>query len=272
MIFPKYEYFEKQYNKSSLTDYESFLQLELARYYDEGKIDNINEFKARSERFWLKEKKNVEPNYRIVNLFLQNNTILDSYIDFQKNTNIENGKQLQVLTNVHRQFITYKTVALENALATNNSVSFQAFTKLPSITRKETIIVHKGTQHEFEMKQWENIRFNKLILETKDVYRRFFTSIPGLREEVNQMLSKIIQINVSDVYDNNQQQWCQSFGSHHIFQMYADKVFECIQSIKDKMYKLKLKKDSYQCICGCELKLRNKLYHEKNSSRHQMFV
>jgi DNA-directed RNA polymerase subunit RPC12/RpoP len=264
-MFPKYEFFDKQYHNSSLRDYETFLHLELLRNQDEGNIIDIQQFKENSRLFWEEEKQKVEPNQRIINLFLANNIVLDEYIIDKNKTNFKKGKQIQVLQNIHRQFEIYEKVALENALAADNLVSFQTFNKLPSLTKKEYTIIHKGTQDEFQMKQFENIQLNKLILETKDIYRRFFTSIPGLRKEVNNILSKIAQINIPDVYDNDQQRWCQSFGSHHIFRFYADKVKLCIDRLKDEM------KTIYECPCGSKLLFKNKLHHERTGLKHNLY-
>lgn len=267
-MFPKYEFFDKNYHNSSLRDYETFLHLELLRNQDEGNILDIQKFKEKSRLFWEEEKKKVEPNQRIINLFLQNNIVLDKYLDediIEKKkikTNFEKGKQIQVLQNVYRQFEIYEKIALENALASNNLVSFQTFNKLPSLTNKEYTLIHKGTKDEFLMKQFQNIQLNKLVLETKDIHRRFFSSIPGLRKEVNNILSNIVQINIPDVYDNDQQRWCQSFGSHHIFRLYADKVKLLIDRLKDE------KKTIYECPCGSKLLFKNKLHHERNALKH----
>ena len=264
-MFPKYEFFDKQYHNSSLRDYETFLHLELLRNQDEGNIIDIQKFKEKSRLFWEEEKQKVEPNQRIINLFLANNIVLDEYIIDKNKTNFEKGKQIQVLQNIYRQFEIYEKVALENALAADNLVSFQTFNKLPSLTKKEYTIIHKGTQDEFQMKQFENIQLNKLIVETKDIHRRFFTSIPGLRKEVNNILSKIAQINIPDVYDNDQQRWCQSFGSHHIFRFYADKVKLCIDRLKDEI------KTIYECPCGSKLLFKNKLHHERTGLKHKLY-
>jgi hypothetical protein len=271
MLFPKYDCFEKQYNNSSLKEYENFLHFELLRNKDEGRIENIAKFKEKSEKFWEKEKRNVEADIRIINLFVTNNSVLDDYMLIEKNTNMARGKQIQVLKNIHRQFLTYETVALENALAPNNLVSFQTFTKLPVFTKKEYTLINKGTKDEFPMKQWANIRYNKLVWETKDIYQRFFTSIPGLREEVNRVLSKIVLINVPDVFDNDQQRWCQSFGSHHIFRLYARKVEQCIQRIKDNLENNPTPRH-YQCVCGSLLNKKNRAYHEQISLRHKNYL
>jgi hypothetical protein len=274
MIFPKFSNFRILTDNDSIEDYNQFLLREINHYQAMGEIKDVKAFKEMSKEFWDNEKKNTNAHPFLESLFQRNAKVLNKYLEVvldKRLSNTRRGKKLQTLKTAKTQMETYEKVAFQNAIDPSSRVNFQTFDKLLTMKAQEFAFAFKGTDEELKMERWDHMMINKLVKEVQDTSRHFFTSIPGFREEINEMLQGLVKLNVPDVYDNDQQQNCESFGSHQIFRMYAKQIQECmarveneIDAVKQKDYELKLLRKRDLVFCNqCE-----KQVQRQNRGRH----
>jgi hypothetical protein len=228
---------------------------------------DMEQFQQNSDVYWEREKTCNWPRREIEVMFHDKESVLfdfyENVISDESLTNTQIGKKRQLLETILKQFTLYEE-------ATHQESNTQAFNKLPSLRKIKKITIELGNCEDFVFDDESYKADNKLVMNTKDFKQAYFTSIPGLREEVKKTLDQVNSINVENVLDNDKQKQCKSFGTHHIFEWYIKQTKGVISGLN--LHLSKRKTDTYNCVCGSEdLKKNGKSKHDK-SKKHIMFM
>ena len=244
----------------------------LQEYEAEGLISNIDDFKAKSRLFWTDEAKKTEPHSLVDKLLEGKRTIIDKYVGelrFSELSNAMKGKKLQVLKTVQKQLELYETAAL------SYRQNYHVFLTLPTKRKheKHSFPMMNGMPP-LEIINFTHKQLNELVALSQDTNANFFKGISGLREDITATLKALDEIIVPNVYENDMQTCCQSFGAHHVFRYYKDITTKYIQDFKNELMMLTdvtkaLKKfkmnEEYKCVCGNIVKKSG-----KQNTRRQM--
>ena len=99
--------------------------------------------------------------------------------------------------------------------------------------------IRKGNARNLEYNTDATEFKNSLVRATGDEHRKYFTRIPGLREEINNLLVDYIDICSRDKTTFWIKRTCASFGTHQLFALYAARIQKWLDELEPKLTKIK---------------------------------
>jgi len=276
MYFMKYCRFRRFFGDiyGSRSEYEIMLAKQLKKYQEDGRIKDVDEFLHECKMFWVAEDKKSEPHETLEEIFYNNAKVIEQYVTKSSSSN---GKKIQLLKTLQKQFLIYERASLQYAKETGN---YQGYLILATSRKNETTIWYPNTPFEMTHIDFDKQKMNTLTQLTKDTKGKFLTSLVGLRKEIHGIMVEIDNIELIDNYFNNRQQTCQRFGTHQVFNLYRQQIDEYLEILtttnqKDKLHALnkykELKKTkTFVCShCIKTIMFTNRSHHEKKCTKNK---
>jgi hypothetical protein len=260
----KFEIFQLTFpeGQNTLTDYNQYIKAKREEIDAKHQEEEVGVSEANA-LLWKQLENCDTPHESLVQLFTDSAKAIDIY--FQQLSNVCDIKRcIKIFNKLSNELKKYEATSLQH---TTNKLfhGYIVFEKLYTLRNPSS----KNPNHDTDCTKW----YNDIVKQTGDVYRKYFTSIPGLREEINTMLLNNYSnyLNTEKGFHNFKKRSA-AFGTHHFFAMYAKKIqqYEFASSLNllkqhQKTGAQQWKRQRVTCVCGCKTDRGNLAIHMKTA-------